>query len=279
MRSPAVSRALVLALCMFSSVLAACGKSKAPPPGAEPSPAGVSAAPAAHAAPAAPATPPPAPTAPAEPAAPAATPPAVPADHADHHGMHRDFKGAEEWAKVFDDPARDAWQRPEEVLSMLQVKPKMTVADVGAGTGYFVGRLSSKVGPAGFVIATDVEPDMIRYLDQRATRESWPNVRAALVGAGDPGLGVATVDRILVVDVWHHVDDRRAYAAKLAAALRPGGVIAVVDFDKDAKHGPPPEHRLAPEIVIEELRSAGLTAKLAKEKLPEQYVVIARAAQ
>lgn len=192
--------------------------------------------------------------------------------------MHHDFKGAEEWAKVFDDPARDAWQRPDDVVALLQVKPKMTVSDIGAGTGYFVGRLSKKVGPAGFVIATDVEPDMIRYLDQRITREGWPNVRAALAGTGDPGLGEATVDRILIVDVWHHIEDRRAYAAKLATALRPGGVIAVVDFDKDAKHGPPPEHRLAPEVVVEELKSAGLTAELAKEKLPEQYVVIARAA-
>lgn len=198
---------------------------------------------------------------------------------AGHHGMHKEFKNAEEWAKVFDDPKRDEWQRPDEVVALLEIKPNMTVADVGAGTGYFVGRLSKAVGPAGFVIATDVEADMIRYLDQRAAKDGWPNVRAAQVAFDDPGLPAGSVDRILIVDVWHHVSDRLAYAKKLAAALRPGGLIAVVDFEKAAKQGPPPEHRLEPKTISDELAAAGLTTSLATEKLPDQYVVIARAAQ
>jgi SAM-dependent methyltransferase len=251
----------VLLLLSASLVLSSCSKSKAPPKG-EPAvePKGD-------------------PAAAAEPHAAGheGVGAAKPDGAGGHNGMHRGFKGAEEWAKVFDDPARDAWQQPDEVMALLQVTPNLTVADVGAGTGYFVGRLSRAVGPAGFVIATDVEPDMVRYLDQRATREGWPNVRAVAVAASDPGLGEATVDRVLLVDVWHHLGDRRAYAAKLAAALRPGGLIAVVDFDKAAKRGPPPKHRLAPDVILGELRSAGLTAELAAEKLPEQYVVIARA--
>jgi hypothetical protein len=89
----------------------------------------------------------------------------------------------------------------------------------------------------------------------------------------DPQL--ANVDRILVVDVWHHLGDRRAYAKKLAAALNPNGFVAIVDFKLDAKHGPPPKHRLAPEAVIADLRAGGLDAKVALE-LTEQYVVIAR---
>jgi hypothetical protein len=83
------------------------------------------------------------------------------------------------------------------------------------------------------------------------------------------------VDRILVVDVWHHLGDRRAYAQKLAAALAPDGFIAVVDFKLDAKHGPPREHRLAPEAVIADLEAAGLHAVVALE-LAEQYVIHAR---
>ena len=194
-----------------------------------------------------------------------------------HHGMHDGFKNAEEWAKSFDDPARDAWQHPDEVVALLEISAGMTVADVGAGTGYFVGRLVQKAGPAGTVIATDLEPDMIRYLGQRAGHEGWKNVHPLQVTADDPGLGKAAVDRVLVVDVWHHLGDRRAYAAKLAAALRPGGLVAVVDFDENARRGPPPSQRQAPQVILDELRSAGLTATLAAETLPEQYVVIARA--
>ncbi|MBK7534363.1 MAG: methyltransferase domain-containing protein [Myxococcales bacterium] len=193
------------------------------------------------------------------------------------HGMSHGFKDAEKWAKVFDDPARDAWQRPDEVVALLDVRPGMTVADLGAGTGYFLGRLVAKVGASGAVIATDLEADMVRYLEQRAQRERWSNVRPVQVTAAETGLAKASVDRILVVDVWHHLGERQAYAAKLAAALRPGGRIAVVDFELTATMGPPKEHRLAPEVIAGELRSAGLTVELAKESLEQQYVVIATA--
>lgn len=188
---------------------------------------------------------------------------------------HR-FEDADEWAKVFDDPARDAWQKPDEVVSLLELRPGMTVADVGAGTGYFLGRLAAAVGPSGAVIATDLEADMVRYMSERATREGWPNVRAIQVTADDPGLAAASVDRILVVDVWHHLADRRAYAARLASSLRPGGFIAIVDFTLEAERGPPSAHRLPPDEIIADLTAAGLSASLAPETLPDQYVVIAR---
>lgn len=191
--------------------------------------------------------------------------------------MHHGFEDAEKWAAVFDDPDRDAWQRPDEVVALLSLKPGMTVADVGAGTGYFVGRLSAAVGPTGKVIATDVEPNMVRYLEERAKRDGWTNVRAVQSAPADPTLGAATADRILIVDVWHHLADRVAYARKLAAALRPGGTIAIVDFTLDAERGPPKTHRLAADAIIAELAQAGLTAEVVPEQLPDQYVIIARA--
>lgn len=192
--------------------------------------------------------------------------------HHNHGGMAHRFEDADQWAKTFDDPARDAWQEPDRVLAMLALAPGMTVADIGAGTGYFAVRIARAL-PTGRVLATDIEPDMIRYLRERAGREQLTNLEPVLATADDPK--VTDVDRILVVDVWHHLPDRIAYAKRLANALRDGGLIAVVDFKLDATMGPPKEFRLAPQAIIDDLTAAGLSAQLAGQ-LREQYVVIAR---
>lgn len=210
--------------------------------------------------------------------APRATPPA-PADHPhhDHHGGHaaHDFADAARWATVFDDPARDAWQRPDAVVALLAPGPGQVVADIGAGTGYFEPYLTRAVGGAGQILALDSEPAMVEYIAQRATRELWSNVTARVVAADDPGLPTAGVDRILIVDTWHHLPDRARYAAKLAAALRPGGTLAVVDFTRDAPMGPPVEARLDSATVVAELAAVGLAARVADAHLPYQYVVLA----
>ena len=193
-----------------------------------------------------------------------------------HHddGMPHRFEHADQWAKSFDDPSRDAWQQPDQVIAALELDPKMTVADIGAGTGYFTVRLARAV-PDGKVIATDIEPDMVRYLGERARKEQLANISTVLAERGDPKLPPASVDRELVVDVWHHVDDRVAYARGLAAALKPGGKLAVVDFKMEATHGPPKHHRLAPEAIVADLKAAGLDAAVSPTKLPEQYIVVA----
>jgi SAM-dependent methyltransferase len=185
---------------------------------------------------------------------------------------HR-FEHADDWVKAFDDPARDAWQQPDRVIAVLALAPEMTVADVGAGTGYFTVRLARAV-PRGQVIATDIEPDMVRYLGERAAREHLSNVRAVLAGSADPNLAPASVDRILIVDVWHHIADRVGYATGLAKALRPGGRIAIVDFTLEATHGPPKHHRLRAEQIVADLRAAGLDASVDPTALPEQYIVV-----
>lgn len=212
-----------------------------------------------------------------------APPPAAPPahdhaahSHADHKGgMHHRFENADEWAKVFDDPERDAWQQPERVIEALALSPKMTVADVGAGTGYFAVRLARAL-PDGKVIATDVEEDMVRYMTDRALRENLGNLHAQLTPTDDPKLAAGTIDRILVVDVWHHLGDRRAYAAKLASALRPGGFVAVVDFKLDAERGPPVKMRLPADSIAADLAAAGLSTEISTIDLPDQYIVIAK---
>ena len=195
--------------------------------------------------------------------------------HAHGHGplVHR-FEHAEQWAPRFDDPSRDAWQKPKDVVEAMEIQPGMTVADVGAGTGYFEPWLSRAVGESGTVLALDVEPDMVRYLNERAAREHLANVRPALAAMDDPKLPAGAVDRVLIVDTWHHIPDREAYAAKLRGGLKVGGRVFVVDFKLEAKHGPPPQHRLAAEQVARELTAGGLSARIAPTSLPEQYIVV-----
>ncbi|WP_437663428.1 class I SAM-dependent methyltransferase [Sorangium sp. So ce1182] len=204
------------------------------------------------------------------------------AEHAGHgHGagplVHR-FERAEDWVARFEGPERDAWQKPASVVAAMRIAPGMRVADLGAGTGYFLPHLSRAVGPTGAVVGLDIEPDMVRYMAERATRERLANVTARQVRPDDPGLEPGSVDRILVVDTWHHIPDRPAYAAKLKAALRPDGAVVVVDFTDAARQGPPKEHRIPAEAVAAELRAGGLSPQIVAEDLPEQYIVVGKRA-
>ena len=206
-------------------------------------------------------------------------PAASPAPHGHGHhgqGFHKRFDGAEGWAKVFDAPDRDAWQKPDTVLDALELTPKSLVADVGAGTGYFSVRLARRV-PEGKVFAVDVEADMVRYLVERARREGLPGLVAIQAEPNDPKIP-EPVDVVLVVDTLHHIDARDAYFVKLRSSLRPGGRVAIVDFTKDATMGPPPAHRLGAEEVVALAARAGLS-KVREVALPQQYVLVFAAAR
>lgn len=192
--------------------------------------------------------------------------------HEHGHGHGHGFADANEAAKRLEDPARDEWQRPDEVVRALELTPAMHVADVGAGTGYFSVRLARAV-PQGEVVATDIEPNLIHFLTERAQREHLSNLRATLATPTRSGLAPDSADRILIVHVWHHLDHRAEYARDLAAALRPTGKLFIVDFTKDAERGPPPEMRITPEAMMKELTAAGLTANLSPVTLPGQYIV------
>lgn len=202
--------------------------------------------------------------------------------HAGHHGdapsdgaFHRRFDDAEKWAKTFDDPERDAWQKPEEIVNALHIDPASSVADVGAGTGYFAMRIAKRI-PGGKVFAADVEPDMVRYLGERAKREKATNVMA-VQAAPDAANLPEPVDLILVVDTYHHIGNRTAYFAKLKSSLRPGGRLAIIDFKADSPVGPPVQHRISPEKVAEELGAAGYTLAETHDILPRQYFLVFRA--
>lgn len=193
--------------------------------------------------------------------------------HGEHHGgMPHRFENAEEWAKRFEEPERDAWQKPDEVVKALSLPADAKVADIGAGTGYFAVRLARAV-PQGRVYGVDIEPDMVRYMGERAKRENLGNLEAVLGEPGDAKLP-EPVDVALVVDTYHHIGDRVVYLKRLGEKLRPGGRVVIIDFRVESPKGPPREHKLSPEQVRGELEAAGYRQTLTHDFLPDQYFLV-----
>jgi SAM-dependent methyltransferase len=190
---------------------------------------------------------------------------------APHTAEHR-FSGAEHWARVFDDPARDAWQKPHEVIEALALAPDAVVADIGSGTGYFAARLAHFV-PRGRVYGVDTEPDMVKYLSERAKREGLANLESVAGKPDDPHLP-AKVDLALLVDVYHHIGNREGYFGRLRASLKPGGRLAIIDFREDAPTGPPKRERIAASRVKAELARAGYAPVAEHAFLPNQYFLV-----
>lgn len=200
--------------------------------------------------------------------------PAGPAAAQSPHTHEHSFGGAEKWAKVFDDPKRDAWQKPHEVIQALALKPEALVADIGSGTGYFAMRFAHAVAK-GRVYGVDTEPDMVKYLAERVKREGLGNVTAIAGAPDDPRLP-EKVDLIVMVDVFHHIADRARYLKKLQASLKPGGRIAIIDFRTDSPDGPPKRVRIAPSRVKTELNGAGYALLEEHSFLPNQYFLVFR---
>jgi len=182
------------------------------------------------------------------------------------------FGGAEHWAQIFDDPTRDAWQKPHEVIQALALKPDAIIADIGSGTGYFSVRFANMT-PKGRVYGVDTEPDMVKYLADRAKREGLKNI-TAVKGAPDNPRLPEKADLIILVDVYHHVENRENYFHQLQKSLKPGGRIAVIDYRMDSPEGPPKSARIAPDQVKAELKRAGYALAQEHAFLPNQYFLV-----
>jgi predicted methyltransferase len=206
---------------------------------------------------------------------PSASPPgSEPHHHHEQAAFHHDFHDAAGFSRMWDAPERDAWQKPEQVLALLDVKPDSRVADIGAGTGYFTVRLA-RAAPQGRVYAVDVEESMLAFIAKRAAGEGLANIEPIHATPDDPAL-VGKIDRVLVCDTYHHLGNRAAYFARLAGALAPGARVMIVDFARDrGGPGPPNEHRIAEADVVSELGEAGYTLLRAeRELLPHQYLLL-----
>ena len=180
-----------------------------------------------------------------------------------HEGRHR-----------LDRPERAEWQKPDEVVSLLELRPGTVVADIGAGTGYFAFRIADEVGPAGKVYGVDLQPEMIDTLRGRVAEGGATNVVPVQSGPVDTTLPDAGVDLVFINNVTHEFDDLDAGLREHARILKPGGRLIVVDWKPDRTDvGPPPDHRLPPEKLIRAARAAGFSEAGSSDLLPNQYIL------
>ena len=198
-----------------------------------------------------------------------------PADdpHASHH---HGFDDPSAFAQRFDAPERDAWQKPEEVIASFHLPTDATVAEIGAGTGYFVVRLARHLSN-GTVIGLDAEPKMVEYLRHRAAGLGLTNVDARLVRPADAIPLTEQLDLLLCVDAYHHMSERVSLFSNYREHLKDGGNLVIIDRAADAPDGPPAEYRLSTKTVKEELTAAGFTVVADKDfLLPHQNFLVFR---
>jgi ubiquinone/menaquinone biosynthesis C-methylase UbiE len=178
-------------------------------------------------------------------------------------------------AQKLDDPERAKWLPAEPIVRRL-ARPGLAVADVGTGTGYFAIPLAGAVSPGGRVFAVDLQPEMLALLRSRLP----PELPITLVAgeATRTTLGEASVELVLLANVWHELDDRAAALAEAARVLRPGGRLAIVDWRTDVadEPGPRPDHRVAASKTVATLTDGGWTIETSEPMGSFHYLVIAR---
>ena len=175
----------------------------------------------------------------------------------------------------FESEERDAYQEPEKVLAWMGNIVGKTVMDLGAGSGYF----SIKLANAGaHVIAADVDTAFQRHIASRIEADSLSNIELRLIPYDDPMLAAGEADKVLVVNTYHHIHDRVAYFRKLKEGLSEEGELLIVDYmGGELPVGPPPEHKIAPDLVLKELKEAGYQEiSLTDSLLQYQYLIRAR---
>jgi predicted methyltransferase len=183
-------------------------------------------------------------------------------------------------AKTLADPARDARQKPKELVASMEIAPGMTVVDLGTGVGYMLPFLSAAVGPGGKVIGEDIQTDFLDKAKAKARNEKLGNVVFQLGTDTDPKLPENAVDRILVLDVYHHFDYPEKMLAHIAAALKPDGRLAIVDYYKRrgamGEGDRALEHiRLDEDDVIKEIEANGFHLLSQHERIPKsQYMAV-----
>ena len=169
---------------------------------------------------------------------------------------------------------REDEERPKAAVRLLKLKPGMVVGDVGAGSGYYTELIAKQVGPAGKVYATDIQPGMIDLLRQRIGRAKLTNVEALLSTEDDSRLPDAALDLIILVDVYHEFSEPQKMLRQLRAALKPGGLLVLLEFRKEDPSVPiRAEHKMSVAEVRAELEPEGFHFDKVLPDLPWQHML------
>lgn len=194
--------------------------------------------------------------------------------HSQEHiiGHHR-FDDADKWATIFEDPERDAWQKPEEVILSIGIQSGTIIADIGSATGYFPVRFA-RTAITGQVYGIDIEKTLVDYLNSRAAKEQLPNLLSILGEPDDPRIP-EKVDMVFICNTYHHIQHRNTYFENLKKYMQPQARLVIVDFKKgDLPVGPSDEMKLEMTEVMKELTETGYRLLPISVELPYQYVLV-----
>lgn len=169
---------------------------------------------------------------------------------------------------------REQEERTDLLADALELKPTDVVADIGAGTGYFSFRLARLV-PQGKVLAVDIQPEMIDYLNAGKRKAKTPNVEPVLGTITDPKLPANGVDLALLVDAYHEFSNPREMIDNVVKSLRPGGRVVLVEYRAEDPNVPIKEHHKMSEAqAAKEMKAAGLRLLKNDKRLPQQHILI-----
>jgi ubiquinone/menaquinone biosynthesis C-methylase UbiE len=172
---------------------------------------------------------------------------------------------------------REEEEAPSKALDALELKPGMVVADIGAGSGYYASRMARRVGPAGRVYATDIQPGMIDLLDRRIRSEGLSNVTTVLGGMDDPKLPPNSIDLAIMVDVYHELQQPQIFLQRLKEAFKPGGRLVLLEFRKEDPKVPILEvHKMSVAEVKQEMEAEGFVLDRVIDVLPWQHIIVLR---
>lgn len=192
------------------------------------------------------------------------------------HGIRNDTRGEDlqGYVNAELDPGRDAWQKPDEVIDALRIESGQTVADIGAGAGYFTPRLAQAVGPQGMVYATETQADLVLLLIKKTTEAGLANVKVIKSLPQDPQLPFGSVDLALVCNNMSRTDYVYAFFDFLRHGMKPKGRVAVIDWKMDSKMGPPKEFRRSANEVKGVMEGLGFRMIKEYDFLKHQYFMV-----
>ena len=172
-------------------------------------------------------------------------------------------------------PERASEEQPQLAIDALGIKPGQTVADLGAGSGYYSFRVAPLVGPTGKVLAIDIEPAMLEAIVQRAQREHISNVATVRSSAQDPNLAAGSVDLLFMVDVYHELEYPYEMMTKVRTALKRGGRVALIEYRaEDPEVAIKPLHKMSERQVRREMQAAGFKHLQTVRTLPLQHLIV-----